>query len=127
MPYPQHFLPSLLEILAGSPIAAGASWGFGVGLFLFGGIWCPPLPARQEGQEAVSWCWQLGFLPFLPLLQPQQERAEWENLNKLLTRRGLKPVSLAAPQSCGNISGKEMTILQVFVFLHSNPKFMRHL
>ncbi|NWW99491.1 CEP70 protein, partial [Caloenas nicobarica] len=34
----------------------------------------------------------------------QQERAEWENLNKLLTRRGLKPVSLAAPQSSGNIS-----------------------
>ncbi|KAF1630353.1 Centrosomal protein of 70 kDa, partial [Eudyptes filholi] len=34
----------------------------------------------------------------------QQEKAEWENLNKLLMRRGLKPVSLAAPQSCGNIS-----------------------
>ncbi|NXW86324.1 CEP70 protein, partial [Alopecoenas beccarii] len=34
----------------------------------------------------------------------QQERAEWENLNKLLTRRGLKPVSLAAPRSCGNLS-----------------------
>ncbi|NXI95012.1 CEP70 protein, partial [Psophia crepitans] len=34
----------------------------------------------------------------------QQEKPEWENLNKLLTRRGLKPVSLAAPQSCRNIS-----------------------
>ncbi|KFP52665.1 Centrosomal protein of 70 kDa, partial [Cathartes aura] len=34
----------------------------------------------------------------------QQEKAEWENLNKLLTRHGLKPVSLAAPQSCRNIS-----------------------
>ncbi|KFQ04852.1 Centrosomal protein of 70 kDa, partial [Haliaeetus albicilla] len=34
----------------------------------------------------------------------QQEKAEWENLNKLLMRRGLKPVSLAAPQSCRNIS-----------------------
>ncbi|NXR05447.1 CEP70 protein, partial [Sagittarius serpentarius] len=34
----------------------------------------------------------------------QQEKAEWENLNKLLTRRGLKPVSLAVPQSCRNIS-----------------------
>ncbi|NXV88600.1 CEP70 protein, partial [Calonectris borealis] len=34
----------------------------------------------------------------------QQEKAEWENLNKLLVRRGLKPVSLAAPQSCRNIS-----------------------
>ncbi|NWI32455.1 CEP70 protein, partial [Sula dactylatra] len=33
----------------------------------------------------------------------QQEKAEWENLNKLLMRRGLKPVSLAAPQSCRNI------------------------
>ncbi|KFQ87105.1 Centrosomal protein of 70 kDa, partial [Phoenicopterus ruber ruber] len=34
----------------------------------------------------------------------QQEKAEWENLNKLLMRRGLKPVSLAAPQGCRNIS-----------------------
>ncbi|NWH50631.1 CEP70 protein, partial [Fregata magnificens] len=34
----------------------------------------------------------------------QQEKAEWEDLNKLLMRRGLKPVSLAAPQSCRNIS-----------------------
>ncbi|KFP17626.1 Centrosomal protein of 70 kDa, partial [Egretta garzetta] len=34
----------------------------------------------------------------------QQEKAEWENLNKLLMRHGLKPVSLAAPQSCRNIS-----------------------
>ncbi|NWW87364.1 CEP70 protein, partial [Rhynochetos jubatus] len=32
----------------------------------------------------------------------QQEKAEWENLNKLLVRHGLKPVSLAAPQSCRN-------------------------
>ncbi|NWY71792.1 CEP70 protein, partial [Erithacus rubecula] len=30
----------------------------------------------------------------------QQEKAEWENLNKVLVRHGLKPVSLAAPQSC---------------------------
>ncbi|NXU77570.1 CEP70 protein, partial [Oreotrochilus melanogaster] len=34
-----------------------------------------------------------------------QEKAEWESLNKLLMLRGLKPVSLAAPQSCGNTSG----------------------
>ncbi|XP_064926524.1 centrosomal protein of 70 kDa isoform X1 [Columba livia] len=34
----------------------------------------------------------------------QQERAEWEKLNKLLMRHGLKPVSLAAPTSCRNIS-----------------------
>ncbi|KFP45388.1 Centrosomal protein of 70 kDa, partial [Chlamydotis macqueenii] len=34
----------------------------------------------------------------------QQEKAEWENLNKLLMRHGLKPVSLVAPQSCRNIS-----------------------
>ncbi|KAK2525854.1 hypothetical protein Q9233_008487 [Columba guinea] len=34
----------------------------------------------------------------------EQERAEWENLNKLLMRHGLKPVSLAAPTSCRNIS-----------------------
>ncbi|XP_061225972.1 centrosomal protein of 70 kDa isoform X3 [Neopsephotus bourkii] len=32
----------------------------------------------------------------------EQEKAEWENLNKLLMRHGLKPVSLAAPQSCRN-------------------------
>ncbi|KFQ00731.1 Centrosomal protein of 70 kDa, partial [Leptosomus discolor] len=34
----------------------------------------------------------------------QQEKAEWEHLNKLLMRRGLKPVSLGAPQSCRNMS-----------------------
>ncbi|NXE81419.1 CEP70 protein, partial [Cochlearius cochlearius] len=34
----------------------------------------------------------------------QQEKAEWENLNKLLMRHGLKPVSLAAPQSCRDVS-----------------------
>ncbi|NXG44685.1 CEP70 protein, partial [Psilopogon haemacephalus] len=34
----------------------------------------------------------------------QQEKAEWEDLNKILMRRGLKPVSLAAPQSCRNVS-----------------------
>ncbi|NXC68073.1 CEP70 protein, partial [Anhinga anhinga] len=34
----------------------------------------------------------------------QQEKAEWENLNKLLMCRGLKPVSLAAPESCRNTS-----------------------
>ncbi|NXP04649.1 CEP70 protein, partial [Thinocorus orbignyianus] len=33
----------------------------------------------------------------------QQEKAEWESLNKLLMRHGLKPVSLAAPQSCTNM------------------------
>ncbi|NXK31701.1 CEP70 protein, partial [Piprites chloris] len=35
----------------------------------------------------------------------QQEKAEWENLNKLLMRHGLKPVSLAAPQCCRNTTG----------------------
>ncbi|NXT45733.1 CEP70 protein, partial [Pluvianellus socialis] len=35
---------------------------------------------------------------------PQQEKAEWEKLNRLLTRHGLKPVSLAAPESCRNVS-----------------------
>ncbi|NXM66766.1 CEP70 protein, partial [Serilophus lunatus] len=34
----------------------------------------------------------------------QQEKAEWENLNKLLMRHGLKPVSLAGPQCCRNPS-----------------------
>ncbi|NXK87848.1 CEP70 protein, partial [Formicarius rufipectus] len=34
----------------------------------------------------------------------QQEKTEWENLNKLLVRHGLKPVSLAAPQCCRNSS-----------------------
>ncbi|NXS28821.1 CEP70 protein, partial [Pomatostomus ruficeps] len=34
----------------------------------------------------------------------QQEKAEWENLNKVLMRHGLKPVSLAAPQSCRDTS-----------------------
>ncbi|NWV47628.1 CEP70 protein, partial [Daphoenositta chrysoptera] len=30
----------------------------------------------------------------------QQEEEEWENINKALMRHGLKPLSLAAPQSC---------------------------
>ncbi|NWX39250.1 CEP70 protein, partial [Steatornis caripensis] len=34
----------------------------------------------------------------------QQEKAEWENLNKLLMHHGLKPVRLAAPQTCRNLS-----------------------
>ncbi|NXB17222.1 CEP70 protein, partial [Rhagologus leucostigma] len=34
----------------------------------------------------------------------QQETAEWENINKALMRHGLKPVRLAAPQSCRDTS-----------------------
>ncbi|NXX36115.1 CEP70 protein, partial [Nicator chloris] len=34
----------------------------------------------------------------------QQEKAEWESLNKVLMRHGLKPVSLAAPRSCRDTS-----------------------
>ncbi|NWU41239.1 CEP70 protein, partial [Hylia prasina] len=34
----------------------------------------------------------------------KQEKAEWESLNKALIRHGLKPVSLAAPQSCRETS-----------------------
>lgn len=33
-----------------------------------------------------------------------QEKAEWENINKSLMRHGLKPVSLAASQSCRDTS-----------------------
>uniref|UniRef100_A0A8C5TPP9 Centrosomal protein of 70 kDa n=1 Tax=Malurus cyaneus samueli TaxID=2593467 RepID=A0A8C5TPP9_9PASS len=36
--------------------------------------------------------------------QLQQERVEWENLNKILMRHGLKPVSLFVPQSNRNTS-----------------------
>ncbi|XP_053804094.1 centrosomal protein of 70 kDa isoform X2 [Vidua chalybeata] len=34
----------------------------------------------------------------------EQEKVEWENLNRILMRHGLKPVSLAAPQSCRDTS-----------------------
>ncbi|NWR90264.1 CEP70 protein, partial [Furnarius figulus] len=34
----------------------------------------------------------------------RQEKEEWEDLNKLLLRHGLKPVSFAAPQCCKNAS-----------------------
>ncbi|KFV82534.1 Centrosomal protein of 70 kDa, partial [Struthio camelus australis] len=34
----------------------------------------------------------------------QQEKAEWENLNKILMRHGLKPVSFAAPGNSRSIS-----------------------
>ncbi|KAM4897241.1 centrosomal protein of 70 kDa [Sylvia borin] len=33
-----------------------------------------------------------------------EEKAEWESLNKVLMRHGLKPVSLAGPQSCRDTS-----------------------
>ncbi|XP_019336086.2 centrosomal protein of 70 kDa isoform X2 [Alligator mississippiensis] len=34
----------------------------------------------------------------------QQEKAEWENLNKLLMRHGLKPVSVATPRNSKNLT-----------------------
>ncbi|XP_037998370.1 centrosomal protein of 70 kDa isoform X4 [Motacilla alba alba] len=34
----------------------------------------------------------------------EQEKAEWENLNRILMRHGLKPVNIAAPQSCRDTS-----------------------
>ncbi|XP_039925569.1 centrosomal protein of 70 kDa isoform X2 [Hirundo rustica] len=34
----------------------------------------------------------------------EQEKAEWESLNRVLMRHGLKPVSLATPQSCRDTS-----------------------
>ncbi|XP_066046409.1 centrosomal protein of 70 kDa isoform X2 [Chamaea fasciata] len=34
----------------------------------------------------------------------KQEKAEWESLNKVLMRHGLKPVSFAAPQRCRDTS-----------------------
>ncbi|KAM6307120.1 centrosomal protein of 70 kDa-like [Aegotheles albertisi] len=40
----------------------------------------------------------------LAMTELQQEKAEWENLNKLLMCHGLRPVSLGAPQSCRNAS-----------------------
>ncbi|NXV09883.1 CEP70 protein, partial [Cettia cetti] len=35
----------------------------------------------------------------------KQEKTEWESLNKALIRHGLKPVSLAAPESCRDTPG----------------------
>uniref|UniRef100_A0A8C5TQ67 Centrosomal protein of 70 kDa n=1 Tax=Malurus cyaneus samueli TaxID=2593467 RepID=A0A8C5TQ67_9PASS len=45
-----------------------------------------------------------GFCLFFSFSQLQQERVEWENLNKILMRHGLKPVSLFVPQSNRNTS-----------------------
>uniref|UniRef100_A0A8C0GP57 Centrosomal protein of 70 kDa n=1 Tax=Chelonoidis abingdonii TaxID=106734 RepID=A0A8C0GP57_CHEAB len=41
-----------------------------------------------------------------PILEEEmvQEQAEWENVNKLLVRHGLKPVCLAKPRNSGNLS-----------------------
>ncbi|XP_039350433.1 centrosomal protein of 70 kDa isoform X5 [Mauremys reevesii] len=44
-------------------------------------------PAQKSTE---SWC--------------QQEQAEWENVNKLLVRHGLKPVCLAKPRNSRNLS-----------------------
>ncbi|KAM9380260.1 LOW QUALITY PROTEIN: centrosomal protein of 70 kDa [Phaethornis superciliosus] len=55
--------------------------------------------------EVPWWTRAACFCLFFPFSQLHQEKAEWESLNKLLMRHGLKPVSLAAPQSCGNTSG----------------------
>ncbi|NXF01620.1 CEP70 protein, partial [Smithornis capensis] len=45
----------------------------------------------------------------------QLERAEWENINKLLMRQGLKPVSLTGLQCCRNTS--DMIVLDRQSFL----------
>ncbi|XP_071417738.1 centrosomal protein of 70 kDa-like isoform X2 [Pithys albifrons albifrons] len=52
----------------------------------------PPRPANRPRSGPAA------------LAMTEQEKAEWENLNKLLMRHGLKPVSLAAPQCCRNAS-----------------------
>ncbi|NXR99314.1 CEP70 protein, partial [Oxylabes madagascariensis] len=49
----------------------------------------------------------------------KQEKAEWESLNKVLMRHGLKPVSLAAPQSCSDTS--DMIVLD-----HQSSLEIRH-
>uniref|UniRef100_A0A8C3RBH8 Centrosomal protein of 70 kDa n=1 Tax=Cyanoderma ruficeps TaxID=181631 RepID=A0A8C3RBH8_9PASS len=49
----------------------------------------------------------------------EQEKAEWESLNKVLMRHGLKPVSLAAPQRCRDTS--DMIVLD-----HQSSQEIRH-
>ncbi|XP_033372130.1 centrosomal protein of 70 kDa isoform X5 [Parus major] len=53
------------------------------------------------------------------LITMQQEKTEWENLNKVLLRHGLKPVSLAAPQSCRDTSS-------MIVLDHHSSQGIRH-
>uniref|UniRef100_A0A8D0FJT6 Centrosomal protein of 70 kDa n=1 Tax=Strix occidentalis caurina TaxID=311401 RepID=A0A8D0FJT6_STROC len=47
---------------------------------------------RTKRKQTNSFC-------LFPFSQLQQEKAEWENLNKLLMRHGLKPVTLFASQN----------------------------
>ncbi|CAN8218477.1 unnamed protein product [Coccothraustes coccothraustes] len=55
--------------------------------------------SSEDGRSTPTVTASNAFFPFLP-----QEKAEWENLNRILMRHGLKPVSLAAPQSCRDTS-----------------------
>uniref|UniRef100_A0A7M4FSP2 Centrosomal protein of 70 kDa n=1 Tax=Crocodylus porosus TaxID=8502 RepID=A0A7M4FSP2_CROPO len=52
--------------------------------------WFPHGPEKPSASEEAELC--------------SQEKAEWENLNKLLMRHGLKPVSLATPRNSKNLT-----------------------
>lgn len=103
---------------------AGASWEFGISFILIWWHLVSSSAGTAGGTGDPELVLEIQVCLFFPFSQLQQEKAEWESLNKLLMRHGLKPVSLA---SCRNIPGKEMLILQVFVFENSKPKFLRHL
>ncbi|XP_067405683.1 centrosomal protein of 70 kDa isoform X3 [Emydura macquarii macquarii] len=47
-------------------------------------------------KSTESWSWNV--------IGCQEEQAEWENVNKLLVRHGLKPVCLAKPRNSRNLS-----------------------
>ncbi|XP_048164939.1 centrosomal protein of 70 kDa isoform X2 [Corvus hawaiiensis] len=67
----------------------------------------PPPPARSRRSAPARAAPRPGERPLCcpaALAMTEQEKAEWENINKALMRHGLKPVSLPAPQSCRDTS-----------------------
>ncbi|XP_068877269.1 centrosomal protein of 70 kDa isoform X5 [Aphelocoma coerulescens] len=65
----------------------------------------PPAPAAPLPPERLRGLESGPSAALSPRHDPvQQEKTEWEDINKALMRHGLKPVSLAAPQSCRDTS-----------------------
>ncbi|XP_075789322.1 centrosomal protein of 70 kDa isoform X2 [Pelodiscus sinensis] len=54
------------------------------------------VPVSPAQKSTETWSWNA--------VGCQQEEAEWENINKLLVRHGLKPVCLAKPRNSRNVS-----------------------
>lgn len=50
---------------------------------------------------------------------PQQEQAEWNDVNKLLQHHGFKPVAFADPVENKNLSGERKEPMLQFIAKHN--------